>query len=167
MKTQIIGVMACDPNGLIGSTQVEKLPWHYPEDTNFWKSLVKDKPLLMGYDTFQKLTPNWIDSHPIGVLSKHHQSPDPRVHFFNSIEALLESSFFLSTALFYHLGGAKTMNLFLETGLIDEFYLTEIKKVHEGDIFLNIENIQKWPTVCILENHDFRIMHYQNISRKI
>lgn len=161
MKTRIIGVMACDPNGLIGSTQVEELPWHYPEDTKFWKKLVEGQALLMGYDTFKKLPPNWIDTHPMGVLSKHHQSPDQRVLFFNSIEAILQSTFFKSIPIFYHLGGAKTMNLFLEAGLIDEFYLTEIKKVHEGDIFLNIQTIQTWPSKCILENNDFKIMHYQ------
>lgn len=161
MKTRIIGVMACDPNGLIGSTQVEELPWHYPEDTQFWKNLVKDKPLLMGYDTFKKLSPSWRDTHPIGVLSKLHQSPDQRVHFYHSIEALLQSSFFKNTPAFYHLGGAQTMNLFLEAELIDEFYLTEIKKIHEGDIFLNIKTIQTWSSKRILENKDFNIMLYQ------
>lgn len=163
MKTQIIGVMACDPNGLIGSTKVKELPWHYPEDTKFWKNLVKEQALLMGYDTFQKLSPSWIKSHPMGVLSKQHQSPHPQVHFFQSIEDLIASQFFQNTPIFYHLGGAKTMNAFLDNNLIDEFYLTEIKKVYEGDIFLNIQSFKNWTSHCILENQDFKIMHYQNL----
>ncbi len=160
MKTKIIGVMASDPNGLIGSTTAKELPWSYPEDTAFWQKLVKNKPLVVGYDTFIKLPPHLLKENLIAVISKHHQAKDAKHPFFSSIEKFLASDTYQKNPVFYHLGGAKTMNCFLEKALIDEFYLTEIEKTYSGDIFLNIKAFQNWPKTCIYQCPDFNIMHY-------
>ncbi|HBB52378.1 MAG TPA: hypothetical protein DCZ80_00560 [Legionellales bacterium] len=160
MKTKIIGVMASDPNGLIGSTTAQDLPWSYPEDTAFWQKLVKKQPLITGYDTFIKLPPHIFKENLIIVISKHHQAKDSKHPFFTCVEDFLNSDVYKNHPHFYHLGGAKTMNYFLKNDFIDEFYLTEINKVYAGDIFLNIKAFQNWPKTCIAQNADFKIMHY-------
>lgn len=160
MKTKLIGVMACDPNGLIGSTTAIKLPWSYPEDSAFWKRLVKNKPLIAGFKTFNKLPSHLLQENLIVIISAHHESQYKNHLFFKSIDEFLNSAIYQTTEVFYHLGGGKTMNQFLERQLIDEFFLTEIKKTYLGDIFLEKKYLQNWPKTCIYPCDDFDIMHY-------
>lgn len=52
------------------------------------------------------------------------------------------------------------MNQFLDKNLIDEFYLTKIKKVYDGDLFLNHHHIEKFPGTYLRDNEDLSIIHY-------
>jgi dihydrofolate reductase len=160
MKTQIIGVMACDPNGLIGRTSAKHLPWSYPKDSAFWQALVKNQALIVGYSSFVKLPKHLLKDNLIVVFSTQQQSQEKNHWFFKSIDEFLNADIYQAHAAFYHLGGAITMNQFLEKQLIDEFYLTEIKKSYFGDIFLEKKYLQDWKKTCIYPCDDFDIMHY-------
>ena len=158
MQKRIIGVMACDPEGLVGNSKTNKLPWSYPEDTFFWQNLVKGMPLIMGYNTFCNLPEKLLLENCIAVISTKQQPKE--FNFFCSIEAFLQSELYKKTPVFYHIGGALTMNEFLCNKLINEFYLTKIKSSYQGDLFLALDLIECYPHEKIFENQDFSILHY-------
>ncbi len=160
MNAKIIGVMACDPHGLVGNSKLNHLPWSYPEDTAFYQKLVEYQPLIMGYDTFCKIPGKLLKENTIAVISAHHKTPSDKYHFYSSIESFLNSELYHKTPVFYHLGGAQTMNQFLEKNLIDEFYLTKFKKVYVGDRFINHQLIEKFSGTCLRDNDALNITHY-------
>lgn len=64
------------------------------------------------------------------------------------------------------IGGGEIANLFLKEGLIDEFILTKIKKVHDGDTFFPFHFLEKWPFFLVRKHQDFDIYRYFNPKLK-
>ena len=43
-------ILAMDINNLVGKNN--DLPWHYPEDLQYFKNVTLNKKVLMGYNTY-------------------------------------------------------------------------------------------------------------------
>jgi dihydrofolate reductase len=158
MNKKIIGLMACDPNGLIGAGNA--LPWHYPEDLEHFRTQIHQQIIIMGRKTFLGLPQNIIDNHCCIVLSQQNHHPCHNVIFVDSISALLNLTYLPTDKNYYMIGGAETAHAFFNEGLIAEFILTQIKKQHAGDVFLPLQSFVHWPKTVMKENADFCIYHY-------
>lgn len=111
MKVSVI--FAQNTAGAIGALGPHPLPWHYPEDLKRFKELTKDKPIIMGSNTFDSL-PNLLPGryHFVVTGSKGlaRLGPMDRVQFVSSLEQALAFAEPMADEVFI-IGGA---------GLIDE-----------------------------------------------
>lgn len=161
---KIIGLMACDPNGLIGKGG--HLPWHYPEELEHFRAVTHRKTLIMGRKTFDGL-PNTLlsDRHCIVFSKGKNTGANAQVLFVDSIDACLQAISLLESNICYMIGGGQIAELFFAENLLTEFILTRIKKQYSGDVFLPTA-ILNWPHTPIKHHTDFLIDHYFNPRNK-
>lgn len=157
---KIIGLMACDPNGLIGKGG--HLPWHYPEELAHFRKMTLGQTLIMGRKTFDDL-PNILlaDRNYIVFSRRKNNASDVRILFVDSMDACLQAISLLKSNICYMIGGGQIAALFFRENLLPEFILTRIKKQYSGDVFLP-RAILNWPNTPIKHTADFSIDHYFN-----
>jgi dihydrofolate reductase len=158
---KIVGLMACDPCGLIGAQG--NLPWHYPEETAHFRAVTKQQTLIMGRKTFESLPAALLLDRQYIVFSRQQKNnpSHQKIRFVASLDACFDSIGLLRASICYMIGGGEITALFFEKNLLAEFILTRIKKKYVGDIFLP-KAILNWPHVLIKNNADFSIDHYFN-----
>jgi dihydrofolate reductase len=162
---KILGIAACDSNGVMGKNG--KLPWHYPEDLKHFADTTLGSSLIMGYRTFLSLPTRYFDSREMIVFSHRKFPPDknPNLIFVSCI-----SEFLALEGVFrdlYVIGGAQIYTLFLRQNLIEEFILTRVKKIYEGDTFFPLLLLSGWSEFKIQETDSFTIHRYFNPSRSL
>ena len=131
-----------------------KIPWHLPEDFKWFKRMTTGQVVVMGRKTFESIgkpLPNRETvilsrsgfSHPgvrtIGDLGQLHPGDEPREVFI--------------------CGGAQIYSQALP--LCSDLYLTQVKRVVEGDAHFPPFEDQFLPAEVILDSPDFCITHYR------
>ena len=145
MKYNII--VAMDQNNGIGKDN--KLPWHYSEDLKYFSKTTKStsinmNALIMGRKTYESIgfaLPQRVNY----VLSRslNQSDVDSKIHLFGNLEDLLKDIETKNYNECWIIGGAEIYKLFLEskTEVINEIYVTKIKKNYDCDTFFpNITN---------------------------
>ena len=128
MKLSLIAAVAA--NGVIG--EQGKLPWHLPEDLKYFRQVTGNKPMIMGYRTFQSL-PGLLPGREHLVLSRQpHHCTDERIHYFTSLQNACEHAGQHATEAVV-IGGAEIYALALPW--VDRLYLTEVAQAFPGDTF--------------------------------
>lgn len=124
---RLIAIAAMSSNRVIG--RAGQLPWHYPEDLQFFKRTTLGHPILMGRTTFESIGRPLPGRQNI-VLSRTLPEQD-RLSVIRNIEDLPRVCPEDSTV--FVIGGAQVYEALLPqcAGL----YLTWIKANHEGDTF--------------------------------
>jgi dihydrofolate reductase len=160
---KITGIMACDPQGVISSHH--QLPWHYPEDTQFYKNKIKQNIVIMGHTTYLDMDPSFFDAHYCIVFSKKFSSTQyitKQLVMVPTIEAFHALTTFPTHKPTYMIGGAGVAELFLKQNLLDDFLLTKIVNTYPGDTYFNQDLLSHWPKTCIEKTPQFSIFHYIN-----
>ncbi|UPA55580.1 dihydrofolate reductase [Wolbachia pipientis] len=150
---KIIGIMAVDPNGVIGINN--GLPWHYPSELDHFRQVTDKQVMVMGRKTFETIPQNILK--PI-VFSRNKLGPC----FNKGIECTIVSSMqeFLSiqsSSKVFVIGGAQIAHLFLKYDLISEFIITEIHRPHEGDVYFNLTLLDRWNKTILTKTKDYTI----------
>jgi dihydrofolate reductase len=157
---KILGIAACDLKGVIGKNG--KLPWHYPEDLKHFSDTTFGSPMIMGYSTFLSLPSHYFDERVTIVFTRQKRQFNQNLNiiFISSITEFLalERSF----KDLYVIGGAEIFNLFLKENLIEEFILTKLKNLYEGDSFFPLPLLNDWSHLKIRETSVFSIYRYFN-----
>lgn len=141
MKYNII--VAMDQNNGIGKDN--RLPWHYTEDLKYFSKTTKSQSLnmnaiIMGRKTYESIgfalpgRVNYVLSH-----SLKQKDLDSKIHIFDNLKDLLKD---VETKHFnecWIIGGAEIYKQFLETEkqLVDEIYITKIKRNYDCDTFFS------------------------------
>ncbi len=124
-------VVAMDQKGLIGKDGA--LPWHYPKDLAFFKSLTLNERVLMGrktYDAILKQLGRPLPRRENIVLTTQAKR-------FEGAKVIHDLPAYLETI-------PKDMNLFVIGGktvfeaampYVDKLYITHIQKTFEGDTY--------------------------------
>ena len=156
---KIIGIMACDPHGVMGAHQ--KIPWHYPEELQHFRSVTQGKSLIMGRKTFESIPRSTLQACECIVFSHHPID-------FSGLRGVHVASLgkFLKCVaredqIYYMVGGAQMAQLFLQEGLLDEFLLTRIHTPHAGDCFLPLNFFKAYSPMVLRETKDFTIYQYR------
>lgn len=154
--------MACDSQGIIGENG--RLPWFYPEELEYFRQTTYSHVTIMGYKTFKAVPDSFLKDRLNIVFSTTCKSYDavPNIIFVSSLNEFLNLSDLPHTKKYFMIGGAVIANFFLKQNLMDDFLLTKIKKNYEGDTFLPLNSLQRWPYTIIRETSDFIIKHYTN-----
>jgi dihydrofolate reductase len=128
------GIVAMASNRVIGKRG--QLPWNIPADLKFFKEKTKGHIMIMGRKTFESL-PGLLPGRLHVVITRQQDFAASGAHAFPSIEKAIE---FCTTQTsqwgneVFVIGGGE---IFKETfPLLDQLYLTEIRKDFEGDAYL-------------------------------
>ena len=159
MYPNITGIMACDPQGLIGKGN--DLPWSYTEELAHFRRTVQCQTIIVGQKTFESTPRDILESCQVIVFSRRMHSPMTNCTIVNSLEAFLALPVPENTKMFM-IGGAEIAHLFLRNNLIKDFILTKIHKTYEGDIFLDLSLLQDWPESVIQQTGDYTIYQLVN-----
>lgn len=154
----IIGIMACDPNGVVGNKG--KLPWNYESELEHFRRTTAGHTVIMGRETFDN-TPQRLFQTRLGIVFSYSARTAPpglegRVQFvrgldeFKGLPAPGQDKAFL-------IGGAQLAGFFLKNGLVSEFILTRIKKPHAGDAVLDLSLFDRWGDAVLQDTPDYTI----------
>ena len=149
----LTAIVAMTPERVIG--RGGDLPWHLPEDLQFFKRTTSGHPIVMGrktYDSIGKPLPkrqnivltrdaSWA---PEGVDVIHDPGQISRLQ-------LIDPHAFI-------IGGAQIYELFLP--FLDDLLVSYVRESHPGDTrFPEFEHL--FPTFSVLEEHEqFEVRHY-------
>jgi len=155
---KIIGIMACDPRGVIGKDN--KIPWSYQEDFRFFNQQTYNQVMIMGRKTFESI-PQSILSNRFNIVFSKTMNPSflGNTIFVRSLEDFLELRE-IPDKKYYMVGGKEIARLFLEENLISEFLLTKINLPFQGDVLFPLELLENYPCTIIKRSADFTIYKY-------
>lgn len=161
----IIGVMACDDNGLIGKGR--GIPdWGCPEDMQHFRDTTHGHTLIMGWNTYDCFPRSLFKDRACLVVSHLDHLPRERVTFVKSIEALIPVIQDLPpTDHIFFVGGADLAAQLIKRNLIDRFILSHIHGCFKGDCSLPahiLKTIQSWSVIQSIDHPGFTIHHYTN-----
>ncbi len=149
----LIAVAACSPDGVMGKAGT--LPWHYPEDLNYFRQLTLGQVMIMGYKTFLSLPASTLKNRTCFVFTQKHKV-DGAIPV-NGLKELLQYN--LSGTNFV-IGGRMIFDLFFNQELIDTALITHIHQRYDGDTYFPLHFIQSWSQEIILKTAEFTIIKH-------
>lgn len=160
---EIIGIMACNQDYVISSNG--ELPWKCPDEIAFYRKMVRNQIVIMGYKTFIQLPQSFLEEHTVIVFSRTHLSENnPLATFVSSLEEFHNLKTLPTDKECFMIGGAEVASLFLKNKAIDRFYLSIMHGHHAGDVYFPISLIEKYPRKLYLSNPAFDVFIYSNLK---
>ena len=145
----LTAIVAMDPNRLIGRDG--SLPWHLPEDLEFFKKTTLGHPILMGRKTFESIG-RPLPKRQNLVLTRDTSWSSDGVTTINSVEEIPEKD------RIFVIGGAEIYSALSER--IDEWLVSHVHESHEGDTHLEPFE-DDFPVVETVKIHDaFTVRRY-------
>lgn len=137
-------IWAMDESNLIGKDN--KMPWHIKEDLIYYKNTTKNHNVLMGYNNYLSMC-EYYKERPFPYFHTyvltHNEINDSRVSRINKLEdALKIDDLFI-------VGGANVYKQFFP--FADKLYISYIKGVHEGDIYIDFLNLDEFELESLKE----------------
>jgi len=135
-------IVAVAQNNCIGISN--QLPWNIPEDLKHFKDLTMGKTVLMGQRTFDSIL-GYIGKPLPGrktvVITNdlNYVPPNQEVRVFHSLDEAFEK---LKDEDVFVCGSASIYKQTLDR--VDTLYITEVKKIVEGDVFFPEINKNIW-----------------------
>lgn len=149
-------ICAQSENGVIGAKG--KMPWHLPEDLQFFRRMTWNCPVIMGRKTWESLPPSFKPlphRHNI-VLSRHPPNESAGAVWVTSASAALaEAALYLSKLgeqkdqsqpAIWVIGGAEVFKLF--EPFASAAYVTFVRGHYEGDAVVPAQRSSSWQTLC-------------------
>ena len=123
-------IVAMSRNGVIGNNN--QMPWHIPEDLQYFKRITQNSVVIMGRKTFESLPkrplPNRVN---IVLTNKEIVSNDENVIYAN-MENIFQKLASYNKPIFV-IGGAEIYKLFINQ--CSKLYVTIIEDIYEGDAY--------------------------------
>lgn len=161
MKISLI--VATDLNGAIGKNNT--IPWKQKTDMKRFKEMTMGKCIVMGSKTFESLGKplkgrlNIVLTKSLEKRLKYNEYDN--VVVFHSIENLLSFCMDRNEKEVMVIGGGQIYDLFLNRGLVDVIYLTEIETlVENADTFFS--PLTDRTSMQLNRNFDLEDISYHN-----
>ncbi|CRI33278.1 Dihydrofolate reductase 2 [Chlamydia pneumoniae] len=151
------GIVACDPRGVIGLEG--KLPWHYPEDLQFFSETIQKFPIVMGRKTWETLPRKYFVDRAVVVFSHEKRQGVHGEIWVTSLEEFLLLD--LSSPTFL-IGGGELYSLFLENQIVRDFFISHIKKEYAGDTFFPLSLLETWTKTVLRDTQKITTCYYEN-----
>lgn len=148
-------IAAMSLNRVIGAGN--KIPWHLPEDFQWFKKMTTGHVLIMGRKTYESIGKPLPNRMTI-VLSRSANSI-PGVQVVPELKRVDPNAAELAGKTLFICGGAEIYKQALP--LCSDLYLTLVKRVVEGDRFFPSFEEQFELAGDVLDNAQFRISHYR------
>lgn len=124
----LIYVWAQDQNGLIGRER--RLPWHLPNDLQFFKEVTLGQTIVMGRATFDGMGKRLLPKRHTIVLTTQVDYDANGAEVVNDVQTILEDS---KEEDLYIVGGTQLFEAFKNE--VDVLYCTKIEGSFEGDTY--------------------------------
>lgn len=162
----IYGVMAADPNGVVGMDG--KLPWSYPEEYEHFKRTVRGHVMIMGRKTFIDTPTDVLKASDNIILTRDKENScftDGEVKPYlasslDEIKILLDTVF--KDRKIFMVGGSEVARIFFEANLVNEFILTKIHQCYEGNCILDLSYMKDWNREQLETNDNYTIYRLVN-----
>ncbi|MEG0255700.1 MAG: dihydrofolate reductase [Vagococcus sp.] len=142
----IAAIWAQDENGLIGKNDI--LPWHLPDDLQFFKQMTENNVIVMGRKTFEGMGKNLLPNRQTIVLTSNQEYDGNGATVMHSVEEVLTFAEEFEGITFIT-GGGEIYKSFLPH--IDVLYRTLIKDQFEGDTYFPYLDWEEWNIVSTSE----------------
>lgn len=140
-------IVAASQNNVIGLNN--QLPWHLPEDLQYFKAVTMGKPILMGrktYDSIGRPLPGRVNI----VLTRDNSWSAQGVEVVNDLESAIAVAKKTCTATgadeLMVIGGEQIYRKFLPAA--NKLYLTKVEAEIEGDAYFPNIDEKKWQQVA-------------------
>ena len=130
-------IVAMAENRVIGNNN--QLPWHFPADLKYFKSVTLGKPVIMGRKTFLSIGKPLPGRHNI-VLSQDLSFKREGITVVNSIDAALNAAGDVNEVMI--IGGSQIFQQCL--AFANKIYLTVIHHAFEGDAYFPELDHARW-----------------------
>lgn len=124
----LIAIWAQDQNGLIGKE--EKLPWHLPNDLNFFRKTTEGHTVVMGRTTFEGMGKRLLPKRQTIILTRNQEYHVPGALVMHTVSEVLDYAKSSDTTTFIT-GGANVYQQFIP--YCDQLYRTVIEGEFTGD----------------------------------
>ena len=117
------------------------LPWHLPDDAEFFKQLTQNHTIIMGRKTFESL-PQILPKrhHIILTRDKTYKVNNEKVTIVHSLDELLSVT--CGQEEYFVIGGSQIFDLMLP--YTQRIYLTKVDKSFDADVYFNAMNEENW-----------------------
>jgi dihydrofolate reductase len=161
-------IVAASQNNVIGLDN--QLPWHLPEDLQYFKSVTMGKPILMGrktYDSIGRPLPGRTNI----VLTRDANWTADGVQVVNDLDSAIAASEKACAAAdsgeLMIIGGEQIYRKFLPVA--SKLYLTKVEAEIEGDAFFPDINSTQWQQVAEkipekVGNYSYRFVVLERIA---
>jgi dihydrofolate reductase len=152
-------IAAMSLNRVIGAGN--RIPWHLPEDFRWFKRLTTGHVIIMGRKTFESIGKP-LPNRTTLILTRS-SAPIPGVRTISDLREIDPADPALAGREIFICGGAQLYQQTLP--LCSDLYLTVVQRVVEGDtLFPPFEHLFELREQ-VLDNPDFKVLHYQARSR--
>ena len=149
MKVSMIAAMS--RNRVIGKDN--DLPWHLPDDFEFFKQMTKHHHVIMGRKNFESLPHKFRplpDRENIVISRQPHYGEEENIHVVQSLAEALNIAKRNAEKEAFIIGGGEIYKMGL--ALASTLYLTEIHADVAGDVYFPIFEKAEWKEIQ-RENH--------------
>lgn len=162
-------IVAASQNNVIGLDN--QLPWHLPEDLQYFKAVTMGKPILMGrktYDSIGRPLPGRTNI----VLTRDANWSAEGVVVVNDLDSATAASEKACAATgadeLMIIGGEQIYRKFLPVA--DKLYLTKVEAVVEGDAYFPAIDSDQWQQVAEkipekVGNYSYRFVVLERMAR--
>lgn len=130
-------IVAHDKNRVIGYEN--QMPWHLPEELQYFKKMTMGKPIVMGRKTFESIGKPLPGRRNI-VISRNEDYKVDGVEVVNSLEKGLQLVKDVEEVMV--IGGEQIFKLALP--MADRLYITLINHEFKGDTFFPFYDEKDW-----------------------
>ncbi len=156
-------IVAAAENNVIGKDNT--MPWHIPEDFQYFKKKTLGKPCIMGRKTFESIFDmlgKALPNRPSIVISRSgfkHEQAISATTIPNAIQKAKELADKKSNDEIMIIGGATIYEQALSE--TDRIYLTRVHKAYDGDAFFPELNKEIWREVSCDKRDGFSFLIFE------
>ena len=153
-------IVAMDRKNLIGKDG--KMPWHIPEELEYFKKITMGYKIIMGRKTFESIGKVLPGRENI-ILTRNSDFHHDNVKVFNELNDLLE--YLDNQEEVFIIGGAEIYKLFLPYAT--KLYITRIECEYEGDTYFPKIDYKGWIEIEKSEIQFSGDLQYQHFVYKL
>ncbi len=141
-------ITAMTAAGVIGRSQ--QLPWHIPEELQYFKATTLHKPVVMGRKTWESMGSRPLPNRPNIILTRDQTFVSTTCTVLHSVEEVFQALHQYDEIMI--IGGAKIYQQFLP--LSSRLYITIIHEAYTGDTYFPTITWTDW----VLKEEDTRLL---------
>ena len=149
MKTALI--VAMDSDRGIGKNN--DLMWHLPKDMKFFKDTTQGQIVVMGRKNYDSIPEKYrpLPNRLNVVLTRNENFQAPNCLVFHSLEECLTHFNEESERTVFIIGGGEIYRMALDSGILDEMYITHVHERYDAETFFPSFDEDKWGSEILFD----------------
>lgn len=149
MKISLIVAMDLDR----GIGKDNDLMWHLPADMRFFKETTQGHIVVMGRKNFDSIPERFrpLPNRENAVLTRNTSFTAEGCQVFHSLESCLDHYKNEEERTVFIIGGGQIYKQALESGVVEEMFITHINKSYGADTFFPEFDLKVWNVETVLE----------------